>query len=73
MATQARLVSYSNPTGYVTINDLDLRALLMQILIFSPRMMPLDHIHTYINNRATQGWANRSSVSTASSVFVHNP
>ena len=67
------MVSYSNPTEYVTINDLEIRALLMQLLIFSPRMAPLAHIHTYINNTAAQGWANKSSFSTASSVFVHNP
>ena len=29
LATQARLVSYSNLTGYVTINNLELGALLM--------------------------------------------
>ena len=67
------MVSYSNPTGYVTINDLDIGALLMQLLIFSPRMAPLAHIHTYINNTAAQGWENKSSFSTASYVFVHNP
>ena len=73
METQSLMVSSSNPTGYVTINDLDLGALLMQLLIFPPRMAPLAHIHTYINYTAAQEWANRSSFSTASSVFVHNP
>ena len=67
-ATQARLVSSSNPKGDVKINDLELGALRMQILLFSPRMAPLEHIHTYVNNTAVQGWANRGSISTASSV-----
>ena len=40
----------------------------MQILIFIPRMAPLAHIHMYFNNTAAQGWANRGSFSTASSV-----
>ena len=68
LATQAHLVSYSNPTGYATINNLDLGALLIQLLIFSPRMAPLSHIHTYVNNTSAQGWDNRGSVSTSSSV-----
>ena len=62
------MVSSYNPTVYVTINDLELGELLMQLLIFSPRMAPLAHIHTYINNTAAQGWDNRGSVSIASSV-----
>ena len=73
LSTQSLMVSYSNPTGYVTINDLELWALLMQILIFSQRMAPLAHIHTYINNTASQGWSTRGIVSTSSSVFFYNP
>ena len=61
-------MSSSNPKGDVTINDLELEALLLQILIFAPRMSPLVHINTYVDNTAAQGWANRGSVSTASSV-----
>ena len=29
-------------------------------------MVPLAHIHAYVNNMAAQRWANRGSVSTAS-------
>ena len=61
-------MSSSKPTVDVTINYIELGALLMQILIFAPRIAPLEHIHTYVNNTAAQGWANRGSVSTASSV-----
>ena len=40
----------------------------MQLLIFFLKMAPLVHIHTYINNTVAQGWSNRGSVRTASSV-----
>ena len=40
----------------------------MHLLIFAPRMAPLSHIHTYINNTASQGWSHRGIVSTSSSV-----
>ena len=40
----------------------------MQILLFAPRMTPLAHIHTYVNNTASQGWSNMGSVSIDSSV-----
>ena len=39
-STQARLVSSSNPKEDVTMNGLELGALLMQILFFAPRMAP---------------------------------
>ena len=68
LTTQTRLLYYSNHTGYVTTNELKLGALIMQILIFPPRMAPLVHIHTYVNNMAAQGWSNRDSASTASFV-----
>ena len=61
-------MSSSNPTVDVTIKDPDIGALLMHLLIFAPRMVPLAHIHTYVNNTAAQGWDNRGSFSTASSV-----
>ena len=66
--TQERLVYSSNPTRDVTINDLELGAMLIQLLLFAPRMAPLSHILTYVDNTASQGWSNRGSVRTASSV-----
>ena len=68
LAIRARLVSSSNPTVDVTIHNLDLGSLLMELLIFSLRMAPLAHIQRYINNTVSQEWAHRGSVSTASSV-----
>ena len=35
---------------------------------FSPRMAPLAHIHTYVDNTVAQGWDNLGSVNTASAV-----
>ena len=67
-STQARRVSSSNPTRDAKINDLELGALLIQILIFAPRMAPLAHIHTYINNTAAHGWDNRIIFRRASTV-----
>ena len=40
----------------------------MQILLFTPRMAPLEHIHMHVDNTVAQVWANRISVSIASSV-----
>ena len=58
----------SNRTGDVTINYRELKALLMQLLLFALRIVPLSHIHTNVNTMATHGWANMGSVSTSSSV-----
>ena len=68
LTTEARLMSSSNSTGDMTTNNFKIGALLMQILLFAPRMASLAHIHTYIDNTAAQVWAKRGSVSTASSV-----
>ena len=40
----------------------------MQLLIFTPMMAPLAHIHTYVDDTAAQGWSNQGSVSMASAV-----
>ena len=66
--TQAWSVSFSNPKGDATINDLELGAILIQILVFAPRMAPLAHIRTYVDDTAAQVWANRASVSIAPAV-----
>ena len=61
-------MSSSKKKGDVTINDLEIGSLLIQILIFDPRMALLAHIHTYVDNMEVQLWANRGIISTASSV-----
>ena len=68
LSTQSRIVSSSNPKGDVTINNLELGALLMQLLIFPPRMAPLVHIHTYVNNISVHVWDNQGSIIRASEV-----
>ena len=65
LATQERLVSSFNNDGNVKINNLEMGALIMKLLLFSLRMVLLAHIHTYVNNAETHGWANRGSVRTA--------
>ena len=40
----------------------------MHLLLFTPRMDPLAHIHMYFDNTAAQGWSNRGSFRTASAV-----
>ena len=68
LATQECLLSYSKPNGDATINNLELGMLIMHLLLFASRMETLAHIHTYVDNMAAQGWANRGSARTASSV-----
>ena len=65
---QSCLVSSSNPKGDATINDFELGALLMQLMLFAPRMTPLVYIHIYIDKTSAQGWASQGRVRTASAV-----
>ena len=51
-------MSPSNPDIYVIIKYLEIGALLMQLLLFSLRMVPLVHVHMYVNNTVAQGWTN---------------
>ena len=67
-SNQACLVSSSNPNRDVTINNLDPGELPIQLLLFALRMVPSDHIHTYIDNTAAQGWNNQCSIIISSSV-----
>ena len=52
---QSILVSETNPKGDVTINDLELTALIAQVHLFDPKMPLLYHIHTVVNNRTVKG------------------
>ena len=63
-ATQARLVPFNNRHCNITINELDLGALLIHILPFTPWVVLLAHIHTYIDNTVSQVWLNKVRVST---------
>ena len=59
METQAILISYTNPKGDATINNLEFAALLTYIRLFAPKMHTLAHIRTAVDKTAAQGWANR--------------
>ena len=62
----AQLVPFDNPYGDITINYLELCTFFAQIAIFSLRMALLDHIQTFTDIIAAQGWANHGRISTAS-------
>ena len=66
--TQSRLVLDTNPNGRVTINDLDIAALLTQVQIFAPNMDTLAHIQTAVDNTEAQGRDNHGSVRLAMAV-----
>ena len=63
-----RLVSDTNLKGDVTINNLEILALLTQIHLFAPKMQHLAHIHTTVDNADGKGWYNRGSNSLAMAV-----
>ena len=56
-SSQLRIVSFNNLKGNITINDLELGTLLLQILLFYRQVAPLQNIRTYVENMAAQGWA----------------
>ena len=53
---------------FLTINDLDLTLHISRLHILSPRMAPLEHIETGVNNTSAESWARRRSVSTATAI-----
>ena len=65
---QAILVSNTNPKGEVTINDMDLAALLEQVYIFAQNIHTLAHIRTAVDKTAVQGCYKRGSVSSPTAV-----
>ena len=63
-----RLMSDDNPTGDLTINNMELSAYLAHLHIFAPLMVPLEHISTKVDNTAADSWERRGSVSSATAV-----
>ena len=57
-----------NRGGSATINNPELATLFAQVQLFAPTKDPLAHIRTAADNTDTQGWTNRGSVRTATSV-----
>ena len=66
--TQDRIVLDTNPKGGVTINDLEIATLLVQVHLFAPKMHTLSHTCISVDDIAVQGWANIGSVSLATAV-----
>ena len=67
-AIRANILANKNPQGFLTINDLELAAYISHLHIFSPRMAPLEHIETGVDNTATESWARHGSVSNATAM-----
>ena len=67
-AIRANITTDKNPTGFLTINDLELAAYIAHLHLFAPRMAPLEHISTGVDNTAAESWARRGSDSTATNI-----
>ena len=67
-AIRANILTDKNPAGFLTINNLELAAYIAHLHLFAPRMAPLEHISTGEDNTATESWARRGSVSTATAI-----
>ena len=53
----------ANPSGTISINVLELAAHVVQYLLKTPHMQPLEHTLDGLDSTAAHGWATRSSVS----------
>ena len=67
-AIRAHILTDENTNGFLTINDLKLAACISHLHLFAPRMAPLKHISTGVDNTAAEILARRGSVSTATSI-----
>ena len=67
-AIQANILTNENPQGFLTINDLELAAYIAHLHLFAPRMAPLDHIATGVDNTDAERWARWGSVRTATAI-----
>ena len=65
---QANILTDENPQWFQTINNLELAAYISHLHFFAPRMAPLEHITTGVDNTAAESWARRGSVSTATAI-----
>ena len=50
------LLTGENPSGYLTINDLDMTDIIAHLHILCPLMEPLQHIATMVYNTVFKGW-----------------
>ena len=56
-AIRANILTDKNPAGFLAINDLELAAYIAHLHLFAPRMAPLEHISTGVENTAAESWA----------------
>ena len=52
---QHRLLTDDNPGGDMMIINIQLAAYVVHLHLFAPKMAPLEHIHTLVDNAATEG------------------
>ena len=67
-AIRPHILTDENPNRFPTINYLELAAYIAHLHLFAPRMAPLEHISTGVDNTATDIWDRRGSVSTATAI-----
>ena len=51
-AIKSHILTNENPQGFLTINDLELAAYIAHLHLSVPRMAPLEHITTGVDNTA---------------------
>ena len=56
-AIRANILTDKNQAGFLTINNLELAAYIAHLHLFAPRMAPLEHIYTGVDNTAAEIWA----------------
>ena len=67
-AIRANILTDKNPTRFLTINDLELAAYISHLHLFAPKMAPIEHISTGVDNTTAESWARQGSVSTATAI-----
>ena len=67
-STKRRFLTDDNPGEDLAINDLKLAVYVAHLHLFAPKMAPLKYIRTLVDNTASEGWARRGSISSATDV-----
>ena len=72
-AIRANIIIDENPQGFLTINNLKLVAYISHLHLFDPHMAPLYHISTVVDNKASEIWDRRGSISTTTDIIPLRP
>ena len=62
------LLKDNNPTGFLTINDLNMEVYVAHFHIFAPCMSPLEHISNRLDNMVTKIWSRSGGISSPTAV-----